>query len=95
MCVQDLLRPEKAADLIAKPSLVENVNIEGFAADGVVYCRRGEHHKADSAQVEPGAIREMRFTATEPGTYWYVPALALLLAFFILLFAFGLYRSRQ
>lgn len=33
-------------------------------------------------------------TTEEPGTYWYVLALVLLLAFFILLFTFGLYRSR-
>ncbi|HUF64623.1 MAG TPA: multicopper oxidase domain-containing protein, partial [Gemmatimonadaceae bacterium] len=25
----------------------------------------------DSVQVEPGGVREVRFTATEPGTYWY------------------------
>ena len=27
--------------------------------------------QADSVRVEPGEVREMRFTATEPGTYWY------------------------
>ena len=26
---------------------------------------------ADSVQIEPGGVREMRFTPTEPGTYWY------------------------
>ena len=27
--------------------------------------------QADSVQVEPGEVREMRFTAAHPGTYWY------------------------
>ncbi len=34
-------------------------------------------------------------TTEEPGTYWYALALVLILAFFALLFAFGLYRSRR
>lgn len=44
-------------------SLAKPLTLFGFAAE------RG--FAADSFRVEPGAVREVRFRATEPGTYYY------------------------
>ena len=65
--------PENPGPLIRVPAGTEvRVTIRNSLAEQLTLFGLGESRgMADSVQLEPGTVRDLRFVATTPGTYWY------------------------
>ena len=65
--------PENPGPLIRVPAGTEvRVTVRNSLAERLTLFGLGESRgMADSVQLEPGTVRDLRFVATTPGTYWY------------------------